>query len=115
MRKVLGLLFFLAIGVLVLVPAPAAACRSCDNPEFWGPGTCSQGCTYCTACAICCGGDPNAGGNCEFYCSGGAIEAAVAPLQISEVLTTPATAQCSADDTDVDTAAFIVSVHTPSP
>jgi len=87
MRNVLGLVLVLAIATLVLGPSPAVACRSCDNPSFWGPGTCSQGCTYCTACNICCGGDPNAGGNCEFYCGGvgPSVSQASAPDSLSQI------------------------------
>jgi hypothetical protein len=69
MRKVLGIGLVL-VGMLLLVPFQAAACRTCDDVSFWSPN-CALGCSYCAACTICCGGDPNAGGNCTTFCGGG--------------------------------------------
>src|SRR5262249_51614656 len=57
-------------GALFLIPSPAAACKSCEVPSFWDPNCNDPGCTYCAACTICCGGDPNAGGNCAIFCDG---------------------------------------------
>jgi hypothetical protein len=86
MRKVFGAILIL-VGVLVLLPSPAAACRSCDVPEFWVPGCASTGCSYCAACNICCGGDPNAGGNCAEYCGGAAPKSS--GLSLPEIFLKP--------------------------
>ena len=72
MKKFVGAAIILA-GVLLLVPSPASACRSCDLLSNWDPNCNHSGCTYCLACSICCGGDPGAGGNCATFCGGAAF------------------------------------------
>lgn len=79
MKKVFGTaLVFMA--VLLLVPALASACRTCDVPSFWDPDCMHAGCTYCQACSTCCGGDPGAGGNCDLYCGGAAFRSTQSSL-----------------------------------
>jgi hypothetical protein len=72
MKKVIGAAIVL-VGILLLVPSPAAACKSCSILSFWDPNCNHSGCTYCAACSICCGGDPGAGGNCAIFCGGAAL------------------------------------------
>jgi hypothetical protein len=88
MRKALGVFLVLAAGLL-FVPFEAAACRSCDVPEFWDSNCSHSGCTYCLACSICCGGDPGAGGNCETYCGGPAFVSRGPELRFSQIFLNP--------------------------
>lgn len=107
MKKVSGTaLVFMA--VLLLAPALASACRTCDEPSFWDSNCQDIGCTYCVACSTCCGGDPEAGGNCELYCGGGAFRSTQGsslsriflkrdsqPDQAPGFFSQPASTQCS--------------------
>jgi hypothetical protein len=109
MEKVFGAALVL-VGALLLAPSQAAACKTCDVPEFWDSNCAHSGCTYCVACTTCCGGDPNAGGNCDLYCGGAALmvsenssETSLAqiflkpdggPSQASLILATPASPKC---------------------
>lgn len=86
MRKILGVGLVLT-AALLFVPFEAMACKSCDVPSFWDPNCAHAGCTYCVACSTCCGGDPEAGGNCQLYC-GGAL-ASTDTLDLSQLLLNP--------------------------
>lgn len=95
MKKILGLGLVL-VAALLFVPSEAAACKSCDVPAFWDPNCGNPGCTYCVACTACCGGDPEAGGNCDLYC-GGAAQAST--LDLSQLFLDPANLSSAAPAT----------------
>jgi hypothetical protein len=106
MKRIFGVVLALVlVCTLFLAPSRAAACRTCDVTGFWDPNCSHTGCTYCAACEICCGGDPEAGGNCSEYCGGAAlliqgsqissVNLAEMPSELPDFLTTLSSQGCS--------------------
>jgi hypothetical protein len=110
MTKIVGVAFALVLAIFLFTPSPATACQSC-GVQVWDPDCNHNGCTYCAACDICCGGKPWAGGNCALWCGGGALASAgpvvteqeistsadaPAPSDVPAFLAAPAMSECSA-------------------